>query len=63
MVCKELQGRLDNLVSSKDPVVIRSVLDEYMAVVPDLEDWEVKGILGFYRSSGLETENGSAVTA
>ncbi|MBN1580437.1 MAG: hypothetical protein JXA89_07020 [Anaerolineae bacterium] len=63
MVCKELQRRLDDLTSSKDPGAIHSVLDEYMAVVPDLEDWEVKGILSFYRAYGVEVGNGPVVIA
>jgi hypothetical protein len=61
MACKELQRRLDALVSSKDPAAIHSVLDEYTAVVPDLEDWEVKGIFGFCRAYDLEIENEQVV--
>jgi hypothetical protein len=55
--CKELQTRLDALISSKGLAAIHSILDEYTAVVPDLEDWEVKRILDFCRTYRLEAEN------
>jgi hypothetical protein len=52
--CREVQRQLDALVASKGPQAVQTILDEYMTVMPDLEDWEVRGIAEFVRNSDLD---------
>jgi hypothetical protein len=52
--CREVQRQLDSLVVSKGKHAIQTILDEYVTVMPDLEDWEVKTILDFAQEYGLE---------
>jgi hypothetical protein len=54
--CRELQRQLVALVASKGKRALCTILDEYMTVMPDLEDWEVKGILEFGQVCGLMDE-------
>ena len=51
---REVQRQLDALIVSKGRQAVRTILDEYMTVMPGLEDWEVKGILHFARSYQLD---------
>jgi hypothetical protein len=53
MACREIVRQLDLLVTSKSAEALRSVLEEYVATTPDIEDWQVRGILEFERSYGL----------
>jgi hypothetical protein len=53
MACREIVRQLDFLVTSKSAEALRSVLEEYVATTPDIEDWQVRGILEFERSHGL----------
>jgi hypothetical protein len=51
--CREVQRQLDEVIATKGKQAIRTILDEYMTVMPSLEDWEVKSILDFARSYQL----------
>jgi|GEM_PF-3818447 len=55
-VCWEVQKRLSARVAEKGAAAIQAILDEYMAVVPDLEDWQVRAIIDLERAWGWETE-------
>jgi hypothetical protein len=50
---REVQRQLDMLLAKKGKRAIRTILDEYMTVMPDLEDWEVKSILDFAKVYSL----------
>jgi len=48
--CREVQRRLNAWASTKGPEATREAADEYMATAPDLEEWEIRGILEFLRA-------------
>jgi hypothetical protein len=50
---REVQRQLDILLAKKGEQAIRTILDEYMTVMPNLEDWEVKSILDFAKEYNL----------
>jgi hypothetical protein len=52
--CREVQRQLDALIAGKGRQAIRTIFDEYMTVMPGLEDWEVKSILRFARVYQLD---------
>ena len=52
----EVQRQLGALVAVEGWRAVRTIVDEYVDVVPDLEDWEVKGILDFGRAYELADE-------
>ncbi len=55
--CQEVQKRLNARIGEKGKAAIHAILDEYMAVVPDLEDWQVRGIVDLERACGFEFDN------
>ena len=52
--CREVQRQLEALIASKSKHALHTILEEYMTVMPDLKDWEVRGILDFARRYNLE---------
>ena len=48
--CRELGRQLGQIVKTKGRHAVRTILDEYVAVMPDLADWEVQGILAFSKT-------------
>lgn len=55
--CRELERQVSALVARKGKKALCTILDEYVTVVPGLEDWEVRAILGFARRFGLGDNN------
>ncbi|MBN1640905.1 MAG: hypothetical protein JXA09_06695 [Anaerolineae bacterium] len=47
--CGEVQRQLDAVLATKGASAVRTILDEYVTVMPDLKDWEVRAILAFQR--------------
>jgi hypothetical protein len=45
--CRELGRQLAQIIKTKGRHAVRTILDEYVTVMPDLADWEVQGILAF----------------
>ncbi|MBN1937740.1 MAG: hypothetical protein JW934_23985 [Anaerolineae bacterium] len=54
--CREVQKQLVARIDAKGKAAIHAILDEYMAVVPDLDDWQVRGIIDLERARGLELD-------
>lgn len=55
-LCREVQKRLNGRIAGKGAGAVQAILEEYMTVVPDLEDWQVREILSLERAWGLERE-------
>jgi hypothetical protein len=55
--CREVRRQLEARISKEGKDAVRVALDEYLTVVPGLEDWEVKGILDFTEAYKLGNEN------
>lgn len=51
--CCEVQRQLGTLLASRGRKVLRRAVDGYLEAAPDLEDWEVRGILDFSRAHEL----------
>ena len=54
--CYEVQRQLAIQITQNGPEASRAAINEYMDAVPNLEDWEVKGILAFGRAHKLIDE-------
>ncbi len=52
--CRAIQQRLERICAEKGRATVQAILDEYMTMVPDLEDWEIRGILDWGKFYGLE---------
>jgi hypothetical protein len=51
---REVQRQLNEIIAQKGKDAVRTILDEYMTIVPGLEDWEVKEIVSLGQAYQLE---------
>jgi hypothetical protein len=56
--CLEVQRRLGALVEQEGRKAVLETLDVYMDEAPDLEDWEITGIVEFAGAQELVNEQG-----